>query len=281
MASSGEYTPAKMLEIAATDVRTPLGQSDVVAILAKPPFISVPGTFNTRDIGLVPGSAIKPGFVFRTASLEALGDTGKTIISGTLGVRRIFDLRSRDERLKSPEPAVPGVENNWIPQSYNNSVDFRDFVAGGGEEGYCKMYLNMMEFYAPTFKAVLEHVRDRPGDPFLFHCTLGRDRTGIVAGLLQSLAGATSETLVLDYMITRIGSEPLRDFLLQRGMRDHGVESGLDDDVFYNLCNLKISTWELFMRTISDKYGGFEGYVTGKLGFTESEVDQIKKNLVS
>ncbi|KZL78873.1 tyrosine phosphatase [Colletotrichum incanum] len=279
MVSNQESSSAKLLEIAATDVRSPLQQSEYVPILARPPFISVPGTFNTRDIGKVSGSAIRPGFAFRSGSLEGLGETGGNVIAQQLGIKRIFDLRSGDERERYPEPEIPEIENDWIPNSYNNAVDINDFVSGDGEEGYCNMYMKVMEVYAPTFKAVLEHVRDRPNEPFLFHCALGRDRTGIVAGLLLSIAGSNDETLTLDYMITRIGSEPIRDILLERAIRDNACERGLDDEPFYNLCSLRVSTWERFMKQINNQYGGFEGYVTRRLGFSRDDLENIRNNL--
>ncbi|GKT40367.1 tyrosine-protein phosphatase [Colletotrichum spaethianum] len=279
MASNQEYSPAKLLEIATTDVRSPLQQSDYVSILSKPPFLSVPGTFNTRDIGQVPGSAIRPGLAFRTGSLESLSKDGENVITQQLGIKRIFDLRSEKERIKYPEPEIPEVENEWIPNSYINTVDVKDFASGGGEEGYCKMYMDIMEVYAPTFKAVLEHVRDRPNEPFLFHCALGRDRTGIVAEMLLSLAGSDNETLTLDYMMTRIGSEPLRQVLLERAIQDNGAERGLDDGPFYNLCSLRVSSWELFVEQINSKYGGFEGYATRRLGFSINDLEKIRNNL--
>ncbi|EFQ31263.1 tyrosine phosphatase [Colletotrichum graminicola] len=279
MLSHQEYPASKLLEIAATDVRSPLQQSDYAAILSRPPFHCVPGTFNTRDIGQVPGSAVRPGLAFRSGSLEAIGEPGAAVIAKQLGVRRIFDLRSGDEREKYPEPEIPGVANDWIPTPYNNKVDMNDFASGGGEEGYCKMYMGIMEVYAPTFKAILEHVRDRPEEPFLFHCALGRDRTGIVAEMLLFLAGSDEDTLTLDYMMTRIGSEPLRDVLLERAVQDNGAVNGLEDPTFQNLCNLRASTWELFVKQVKSQYGGFDGYVTGKLGFSKEDLEVIRKNL--
>ncbi|KAK2007974.1 tyrosine phosphatase [Colletotrichum eremochloae] len=277
--STQEYSVAKLLEIAATDVRLPLQQSDCAAILARPPFHSVPGTFNTRDIGRVPGSAVRPGFAFRSGSLEGVGESGAAVIAKQLGIRRIFDLRSGDEREKYPEPEIPGVGNDWISTPYDNKVDMNDFSSGGGEEGYCKMYMHIMEVYAPTFKTILEHVRDRPNEPFLFHCALGRDRTGIVAALLLFLAGSDDDTLILDYMITRIGSEPLRDVLLERAARDNAVANGLDDQNFHNLCSLRASTWNLFMKQIENQYGGFEGYVTERLRVSRDDLEVIRNNL--
>ncbi|KAK1990950.1 tyrosine phosphatase [Colletotrichum falcatum] len=279
MSPNQEYSAAKLLEIAATDVRTPLQQSDCAAILAGPPFHSVLGTFNTRDIGRVPGSAVRPGLAFRSGSLEGVGESGAAVLAGQLGIRRIFDLRSGDERERYPEPEIPGVANDWIPNPYDAAADMRDFAGGGGEEGYCRMYMRVVEAYAPTFKAILEHVRDRPGEPFLFHCALGRDRTGIVSALLLFLAGSDDDTLTLDYMLTRIGSEPLRHVLLERAMRDHAVANGLEDPVFYNLCNLRVSTWELFAKQMGDRYGGFGGYVTKRLGFSQDDLEVIRNNL--
>ncbi|KAK1962533.1 tyrosine phosphatase [Colletotrichum sublineola] len=277
--SNQEYSVAKLLEVAATDVRLPLQQSECAAILARPPFHSVPGTFNTRDIGRVPGSAVRPGFAFRSGSLEGVGESGAAVIAKQLGVKRIFDLRSGDEREKYPEPEIPGVGNDWISTPYDTKVDMTDFSSGGGEEGYCKMYMRIMEVYAPTFKTILEHVRDRPNEPFLFHCALGRDRTGIVAALLLFLAGSDDDTLILDYMITRIGSEPLRDVLLERAARDNAVANGLDDQNFYNLCSLRASTWNLFMKQIENQYGGFEGYVTERLRVSRDDLEVIRNNL--
>ncbi|KAK1585627.1 tyrosine phosphatase [Colletotrichum navitas] len=279
MSSHQEYSAPKLLEIAATDVRLPLKQSDYAAILSRPPFHSVPGTFNTRDIGQVPGSAVRPGFAFRSGSLEAIGEPGASVIAKQLGIRTIFDLRSGDERERYPEPEIPGVANDWIPTPYNNKVDMNDFASGGGEEGYCKMYMGIIEVYAPTFKAILEHVRDRPDEPFLFHCALGRDRTGIVAEMLLFLAGSDGDTLTLDYMMTRIGSEPLRDVLLERAVQDNAVANGIEDPTFQNLCNLRVSTWELFVKQVKGQYGGFDGYVTERLGFSKDDLELIRNNL--
>ncbi|KAF4807504.1 Arginine metabolism regulation protein II [Colletotrichum siamense] len=277
MASDSDCSPAQLLEHARTDVRLPVAEPFLSAVLTRPPFINVTGTFNTRDVGLVPGSPIRKGYVFRSGALENLDNVGKQQIAGQLGIKRIFDLRTRHEREKYPEPDVPGCDIMWIPNSFNNTVDINDFVSGGGEEGYCKMYMDIMEIYAPTLKIVLEHVRDRPQEPFLFHCALGRDRTGILAGFLLSLAGANAETIALDYMLSRIGSEPVRELLLQRAVEDNNCD--FDVPVFHNLCSLRLSTWQLFMTQVEAKYGGFEKYAMVTLGFSREEIKRIVGHL--
>ncbi|KAL0942690.1 tyrosine phosphatase [Colletotrichum truncatum] len=279
MASHTDPSVSRLLTLSNTDVQLAVPEDDIAPILSSPPFVQISGLFNTRDLGLVPGSRIRPGLAFRSGSLEGIDEKGRQALFYTLGIKSIFDLRSPGEREKCPEPHIPGIESVWVPNAYNNTIDIRDFVEGGGERGYCKMYMDMMEVYAPTMKVVLQHVRDRPGEPFLFHCALGRDRTGILAGLLMSLAGADEQTVTLDYMLTRIGSEPVREILLERAKHDNNCESGLDVPAFYNLCSLRVSTWELFVSEVKAKYGGFEKYVTCRLEIAEDDLDQIKKNL--
>ncbi|CAI0648626.1 unnamed protein product [Colletotrichum noveboracense] len=281
MASDSDYSPAQLLKHAQTDVRLPVAEPLLSVILSRSPFIIVAGTFNTRDVGLVPGSPIREGYVLRSGALENLDDVGKEQIAGQLGIKRIFDLRTSYEREKYPEPDVPGVNITWIPNSYSNTVDINDFVSEGGEEGYCKMYMDIMEIYAPTLKIVLEHVRDRHRNHFFStarNCSkVGRDRTGILAGFLLSLAGANAETITLDYMLSRIGSEPVRELLLQRAVEDNNCD--FDVPVFHNLCSLRLSTWQLFMTQVEAKYGGFEKYAMVTLGFSREEIERIVGHL--
>lgn len=100
-----------------------------------------------------------------------------------------------------------------------------------------------------------------------------------MAGLLESIAGAEDETVLLDYMLTRIGSEPVRELLLERAIHDNGCPEGLDDPAFNNLCSLRPITWQLFVKQIESKYGGFRGYVVDTLGFSELELEHIIGNL--
>lgn len=163
---------ADLRKLVETDVAEEIPKEKFGPVIMSPPFVFVDGTFNTRDLGLVPGSALRPGFVFRSGLLAQLTDNGKAVVAGKLGIKRIFDIRSPEERTKAPDPEIPGVENTWVESSRPDStVDLTKFISGVGEAGYEEMYLEVIDIYQPTWKAILEHVRDRPQDPFLIHCT--------------------------------------------------------------------------------------------------------------
>ena len=162
---------AGLVKLAETDVRTPLEPEQYGPVVSSPPFVFVDGTFNTRDLGLVPGSPLRANYAFRSGALANLTDDGKAVLTVKLGVKRVFDLRSPEERARMPDPVIDGVENTWIQStSPDSKPDLSTFVEGEGEAGYEAMYPEVIDIYAESWKAILEHVRDRPNDPFLVHC---------------------------------------------------------------------------------------------------------------
>ncbi|TPX13266.1 uncharacterized protein E0L32_006239 [Thyridium curvatum] len=274
---------ADLRALAETDITTAIPLDQLGPVITSSPFVAVPGTFNTRDLGLVPTSAGQPtpmrqGFAFRSGGLTdgrasaALGSTG-------LGIRRVFDIRSQKEHADKPDPAVEGAEGVWAPTSELDAVVRLDeFVEGQGEGGYVWMYLDVLRCYRPAIKAVLEHVRDRPAEPFLFHCTAGRDRTGVVAGLLMTLAGVDADTVAFDYLLSRLGMEPAREQLLAFALHGAGVTS-IDAPGFKNMTSLRKVCWDAYVEAVNREYGGFEKFITDILGLSAEDVEIIKHNL--
>lgn len=299
---------AHLRAIAEIDVTQPLPADQLKSTLVNPPFIYVPGTFNTRDLGLVPSSSgtsnFRKGYAYRSGALVGLADDGQALLAGKLGVKKIFDLRSVREHAQGPDPVIDGIQNVWRETTEKDAVvELADFIEGHGEKGYVKIYLDVLRIYQPSFKDVLEHVRDNPQVPFLFHCTgeflysppphgtpnlnvrpatnawpAGRDRTGVLAGMLLALAGVDADTVSLDFMLSRVGTEPAREQLLAFARKGSGAETD-DAPGFYNLCNLRTACWNAFLDAVDREYGGFDGYVTKTLGFTHQDLAIIKKNL--
>jgi len=167
-------TTASLLALAKTDVTQPLPKETLYAVLSAPPFVHIPGTFNTRDLGLLPRPpgtpSIRPNLAFRTASLEGLTPEGHAAIQ-KLGIKTIFDLRSAKEHETKPDPVVESVQAVWTKGEEGDALaDLGEFVEGDGEKGYEKMYLDVMRMYEGSLRDVLVHVRDREGEGFLFHC---------------------------------------------------------------------------------------------------------------
>lgn len=79
-------------------------------------------------------------------------------------------------------------------------------------------------------------------------------------------------------MLSRIGTEVARERLAAFAMSTVGI-TDLETPGFWNLVNLTPSYWNAFMEGLQEEYGGWEGYVTKGLGFSEADLETIKKNL--
>ncbi|KAK7424386.1 hypothetical protein QQZ08_008644 [Neonectria magnoliae] len=265
--------------LASTHVSKPIPPDVLRRALASPPFIPTRSLLNIRDLGAVPGSALPRARFYRSGALDHAAADPEAVAWLAAHVRRVFDLRKPHEREADPSPDVPGVETVWFDLiGPHPPPPLDEFVAGGGSDAWRRQYLLVLRVYKPILRAVLEHVRDRPGEPFLFHCTAGRDRTGVVAGLLQSLAGTSPDDVVFDYMLSRIGTEVARERLAAFAMSIMGV-ADLETPGFWNLVNLTPAYWNAFIEGLREEYGGWEGYVIKGLGFSKADLERITKNL--
>ncbi len=175
------------------------------------------GFFNARDLGGLPvrtGGMTKPGRVFRSATLRFVTDQGWQA-AWTAGIRTIVDLRNDDEvhpRDAAPLPGSalfkdvemvshPPAEMDRVRVQLDDVDDTRlwQLIRSEGLDGtpmYYRLFLaRKADRCAEAVRAV---ARARPGG-VLFHCGAGRDRTGLVALLLLSLAGVEDTAIAADY----------------------------------------------------------------------------------
>ncbi|UNI20673.1 hypothetical protein JDV02_006741 [Purpureocillium takamizusanense] len=275
-------TTAELDALAATDVREPIPAAALAPALTSPPFIPTRSLINLRDVGAVPGSAVPAGRFYRSGAMDAAAADPDALAWLAANVRRVFDMRLARERARAPDPAVPGVDNVWYDDSdggggYPDPV-LADFAVDGGRPAWRAQYLAVAHNYRPVIRAVLEHVRDRPEEPVLFHCTAGRDRTGVLAGLLHHLAGTDPEAAARDYMLSRIGTEPARDKLTHFAMATVGITDP-DTPGFVNLISLRPDLWAAFLEGLQDEFGGWDGYVVKSLGLSPEDLAKIKANM--
>ncbi|KAM0236576.1 hypothetical protein ACHAP5_009343 [Fusarium lateritium] len=264
--------------LSATDVRYPIPLKALEPALNSKPFIPSKSLINIRDLGAVPGSSIRPGVIFRSGMLDAAAADPNAISWLASNVKTIFDLRSVEERTAYPSPEVPGVKFVYHERvaTYPQPTP-TDFASDDGSTAWREQLMAVMAAYKPSLRAVLQHVRDTPNEPFLFHCTAGRDRTGVTAGLIQTLAGTPEKDVILDYMLSRIGTEPARERLIAF-VKDTIDVQDCEVPGFWNMVSLRPTFWKAFASGVDAEYGGWEGYVKG-LGFSEEDLKIIKKNL--
>lgn len=187
----------------------------------------LPVTHNARGLGGLPtvhGESTAP-VLFRADALGGLTEAGLSGLA-ELRIGTVVDLRTDHERTRSadvlPEDGsvallelpVLGGAMDEMAKSLMPAEGRAD--AAGIDPGRLaalldevptldELYLSILasspEQFATLARAVVRAAEtDRPG--VLFHCAAGKDRTGLAAALLLSVAGAERETIVSDYVLT-------------------------------------------------------------------------------
>ncbi|KAJ5856223.1 uncharacterized protein N7529_010167 [Penicillium soppii] len=276
-------------EVLNTDITTPIPEALATKITSLPPFIPIQGVSNFRDLSH-DDNKLRPGFVYRSGNLSDIMDSGKSIIASELGITTIFDLRNEGERQKAPAASIPGVDTIWMPYGARPAtLNLRDFAGEDkGSLGFVKMYTGILEAAKPCFTEVFNHIKDNPDDPFIFHCSAGKDRTGVLAALILLLIGRPHDEIINDYILTRAGLESARENLMDAfaiNMETDEVDIGqLSPEALgmLELCGVRATAMSAFLKTFESSYkNGVEGYLIDGLGFSHSDVETMRKNLMS
>ncbi|KAF9236245.1 protein-tyrosine phosphatase-like protein [Melanogaster broomeanus] len=267
----------------------PLDPAHVADVLSRPPFVQISGVSNVRDLGSYPTTTInaitRPGYAYRGAEVSNITEEGIQQMKA-LGIATVFDLRSDPEMQKysTPIPTIEGVQilrapvfanEDYSPESMAKKFEL---YASGTTDAFMKLYSQILDHGGRAFGTILRHVRDRPNSPFLFHCTAGKDRTGIIAAILFKLAGVDDHLICQDYSLTRIGREPDREKVLRRLLKEPLFAA--NTELALRMLTSRYETMHATLGLFREKYGGVEVYVKNFCGLTDDDISIIRENLV-
>ncbi|WP_195269775.1 tyrosine-protein phosphatase [Eubacterium sp. 1001713B170207_170306_E7] len=160
--------------------------------------IELDGCHNFRDLGGFPaaGDATCYEVAYRS---DALGELSKRDIAcmKDLGISTIIDLRTPEERSAVPDVVASDADFDYI------TLSLMDQSAASLEDitqlpALTDLYISLLENQSAGFKKIGQIILDAPGG-VVFHCTAGKDRTGVTAALLLGLAGVERPLIVDSY----------------------------------------------------------------------------------
>lgn len=256
---------------------------------------------NARELGgyiASDGRTIKRGLLLRTGRLDEADTEDIASLCG-YNVGAVIDFRMPAEAETAPDPDLSGAnyfnlsilnEAEIIKQDDEMSIDLKwiksdpirflrmaldakvihpdmyiDFLRSDeGKAGFARFFRILLD--TPTNKAVL------------WHCTSGKDRTGVAAMLILSALGVDEETIIYDYLLTN-------EFNSERIMKTTiFLMSNLDDDekpripdMLVVLDGVNKSYMQNAVDYLKSEYGSVMGYIKTELGISDDETEILKK----
>ncbi len=242
------------------------------------------GAANFRDLGgyeAAGGRRVAYGRIFRSDELFRLNEMDEQLLN-TLGLRTVVDLRNPDEVLKRPDRLPPGSTYVNLPVYLGDAISLKDilFFRHQMDSRFQHFYREtLVDRGAPALGALLRLAADPARLPLLFHCTAGKDRTGVAAMLLLSICGVPRRTIVADYTLSNLALEwSLETF--RRNSSSNWSVPGLRLEQLLPLFSARGEILEGVYDHIEAKYGSMEDYLLGPVGLTPEEFQAIRSNLL-
>jgi len=237
---------------------------------------------NFRDIGGYQGyrgKTVAWRRVFRCGEFRNVTSEDMCRLTKELGVVSVIDLRSDFELKNHGKGLLEGCDIK-----YRNIA----FMADSGDpEANARRYkelTNMGDFYVELARQkeygkriveALEVIADPANHPIVFHCAVGKDRTGMLAAMLLTLLGAKEADIIEDYTL----SEPYMDELFAKIKSTPPKDGERPMDIPDYFWKASATSMEILLNTLRKEYGSIEGYLT-EMGMPADLPEKLKKALL-
>lgn len=220
-------------------------------------------TMNTRELGMYRIQGTKnytlSNRIYRSDRCESLSASDKKLLLDR-DITTIIDLRSEQEA--ETKPSAFSSDSDFIVFHY---PIVEGMLPPNSLEDVPVSYMEIA--HADCVKEVFKTIADANGG-VLFHCTAGKDRTGVVSAILLALVGVSDEDTVYDYAISREFNKQR----LEAYLKEHPE---IDKDIV--LANEK--SMYGFLRMLREKHNSVDQYLRD-IGISEYEIQELKSKLI-
>lgn len=252
--------------------------------------IPLEGAVNFRELGGYPaadGRRVRYGLLYRGGNLDTLHSPADRAAVESWQLRTVLDLRSEGESAKHPDPALPGVDYRRVCAMRMRDGSEMDFSSTGIERlaaekaaferaaghpvhdfyWFSALYREM-PFGNPAYHTLFALLEQRQV-PLLFHCSCGKDRTGIAAMLILLALGAGRETALADYMLTNT----YRHAEIEASLRG---KTPAERQLLLPVEGVSESMGAGAIDAIAERYGSYEAYFAAEYGLTPQRLQALR-----
>lgn len=254
------------------------------------------GAPNARHLGGLPaagGRQVREGMLVRSGALGRLTDEdlpvlAKLDLSCLLDLRHDSEIAQAPNRLPQPPPRV-----RHLPV-YDRSHQVFTYIAALLHGHDVSAYTELVEQGSPAAMAAIyrwfvtgprareafaqacRELADPQNLPAMFHCSVGKDRTGWLTAILLTALGVDREAIRVDYLRTNEDTAGAREKLLELLAERRGVDPATVEP----LLQARPSYLDAGFVEVERVYGSFHAYLRAGLGLDEQILESLRTHLL-
>jgi protein-tyrosine phosphatase len=233
------------------------------------------GGYTTKD-----GHHVKWNEIYRSADMSKLTEADLAVLRD----RKItfdVDLRGVKEAASAPDKLNPGTDYTLCPAGSNNSMNdwMKSIINAKGNAGDSLMivYYSKIDSLPARYKPFFDKVLNLPSNQALvFHCTAGKDRTGIGAALLLYSLGVPYETIMQDYLASNYYRQTENVKMVNQMVKF----AHIDEQVAKSMASVKKEDLDTTFNAIIKQYGSIEKFLKNAIGLDKKKLALLKKKFL-
>ena len=240
------------------------------------------GAHNFRDLGgykTSDGKTVKWGKVYRSDNLHSLTDEDLKYME-RLNIKSVVDFRSDEERNEEPDRLTPDMTPILLPIKFEpegvTENLTRDLTFGNLDSSNLLRDFNiiLVKEFTEEYREFFRHIVDNGGEPFVLHCTAGKDRAGFGSAMILTVLGVPREKIIEDYLLTNTYvSDHVDRKLLETELKTF---FRADSDNLRKINLVEERYIQAAFDTIDSHWGGMDQYISEGLNLTEEDINKIK-----
>ena len=240
------------------------------------------GAHNFRDLGgykTSDGKTVKWGKVYRSDNLHSLTDEDLKYME-RLNIKSVVDFRSDEERNEEPDRLTPDMTPILLPIKFEpegvTETLVRDLTFGDLDSSNLLRDFNviLVKEFTEEYKEFFRYIVDNGGEPFVLHCTAGKDRAGFGSAMILTVLGVPREKIIEDYLLTNTYvSDHVDRKLLETELKTF---FRADSDNLRKINFVEERYIQAAFDTIDSHWGGMDQYISDGLNLTEEDIGKIR-----